>query len=179
MQFARGYLTAISLLLLLWPQEEPEENLFLSLHEVEAIAERHMPRAYFDYYAGCADSCITATSNERDWARIKLLPRMLRDVSRLDTSASLWGMNLSMPLIIAPMAMHGLADREHGELATLRASASAGIPFSLSSMATRSIREVSTEASRFQADTLFQLYVIRDRGLVKQWVESVASRRCW
>jgi isopentenyl diphosphate isomerase/L-lactate dehydrogenase-like FMN-dependent dehydrogenase len=164
---------AASLVLLCLSQESVDGPLFLNLHEAELVASRRMQKAHFEYYGGCSDDCVSAQSNERDWAKIRLLPRILKDVSFVTTSTILFGMNLSMPLLIAPMAMHGLADRRHGELATLRAAASAGVPFSLSTMSTRSIEDVSAEASQLaNANVLFQLYVIKDRGLVKQWVES-------
>ncbi len=93
-------------------------------------------------------------------------PRVLRDVSNLDTSTSLLGQKLSMPLIIAPTGYTRIADSQ-GELAVARAAERAGIPYSLSTMGTRSIEEV---ASVTAADKWFQIYTWRDRPLVEELV---------
>ena len=120
-------LEIIALSLECW--EEPfEGGMFLSLHEAEALAKQKLDVSYYDYYAGCSDDCLSASANEMSFGQIKILPRVLRNVSHIDTSTTLWGMKMSMPLMVAPMAMHGLADRQNGEIATFRAASSSGIP---------------------------------------------------
>jgi L-lactate dehydrogenase (cytochrome) len=98
---------------------------------------------------------------------------VLRDVSDLDTSTTLLGRSMRMPLIIAPTGYTRIAHSQ-GELAVARAARRAGIPYSLSTMGTRSIEEV---ASVSDADKWFQIYTWRDRPLVEELVGRAKDSR--
>jgi 4-hydroxymandelate oxidase len=97
---------------------------------------------------------------------------VLVDVSRVDASTTLLGSPSSFPLAIAPMAVHGLAHPD-GEVATARAAASAGVPFTLSTMSSCSIEDVAAAAP--DSTRWFQLYVQGDRGLTRSLVERTAA----
>lgn len=81
----------------------------------------------FDYYAAGSESEAAVRANLDAFGRYQLLPRILRDVSNVDTSATLLGRRAEMPVLVAPMAMHGLA-HEDKEPGTARAAAAAGVP---------------------------------------------------
>ncbi len=101
--------------------------------------------ASFDYIAGGAWDELSLAENDAAWLRYRLRPRVLVDVSRIDPSTTLLGAPAAFPVAIAPMAVHGLAHPD-GEVATARAAAAAGIPFTLSTMSSRSIEDVAEAA---------------------------------
>ena len=105
-------------------------------------------------------------SNVEAFGRYEFHPRVLRDVSNLDTSTTILGRPASMPLIIAPTGYTRIAHSQ-GELAVARAAQRAGIPYSLSTMGTRSIEDVAATCA---SDKWFQIYTWRDRPLVEELV---------
>src|SRR5206468_8665624 len=104
------------------------------------------------------------------FARVTFRPRVLREVERVDTSTTLLGRPLPMPLVLAPTGFTRIVDPQ-GELAVARAARRADLPYSLSTMSTRSIEEV---AAVNDGPKWFQVYVWRDRGLVKEMVDRAA-----
>jgi L-lactate dehydrogenase (cytochrome) len=138
----------------------------VAVDDMRRIARRRLPRGVFDYIDGGAEDERTMTRNVEAFAGYQFEPRVLRDVSSLDTSTTLFGRSMSMPLIIAPTGYTRIAHSQ-GELAVARSSQRAGIPYSLSTMGTRSIEEV---ASVCDTDKWFQIYTWRDRPLVEELV---------
>jgi isopentenyl diphosphate isomerase/L-lactate dehydrogenase-like FMN-dependent dehydrogenase len=114
------------------------------------------------YYAGGAGDEWTLRENVAAFGRHRLRPRVLVDVSAVSAATTVLGSPVSMPLLVAPTALHRLAHPD-GEPATARAAAAAGTIYTLSTLATSRPREVSAEAPR--APRWFQLYVLRDRGV--------------
>ncbi len=102
-----------------------EPVVLQNLVEYEDAARRVLTRATYDYYAGGADDELTLRWNRAAYRRYMLRPRVLVDVSTVDTSVSLLGEQLAMPVLLAPAAFQRLAHAE-GELATARAARSAG-----------------------------------------------------
>jgi 4-hydroxymandelate oxidase len=144
----------------------------VSLREFRALAERIVEPAAFDYIDGGSWDELTLAGNETAWLRYRLRPRVLVDVSRIDTSTTLLGARASFPVAIAPMAAHGLANPA-GETATAAAAAAAGIPFTLSTMSSRSIEEVAAAAPG--GTRWFQLYAQADPGRTRELVERAAA----
>jgi 4-hydroxymandelate oxidase len=142
------------------------------LQEFEAIARERMTPAAFDYVAGGAGDETSLGENVAAWRRRILRPRVLVDVSTVDSSATVLGSRVAMPLAIAPMASHGLAHPD-AEVAVARAAATAGVPFTLSTMSTRSIEEVAAAAP--DGIRWFQLYIQEDRGLARAFTERAAA----
>jgi L-lactate dehydrogenase (cytochrome) len=138
-----------------------------SVDDFRRIAKRRLPHGVFDYIDGGAEDERTLARNVRAFGEYEFQPRVLRDVSRLDTSATILGRPASMPLILAPTGFTRIAHSQ-GELAVARAAARAGIPWSLSTMGTRSIEEVAAVSD---GDKWFQVYTWRDRGLVKELLD--------
>ena len=134
----------------------------VSVDECRRIARRRLPRGVFDYIDGGAEDERTMQRNVAAFSRLEFRPRVLRDVSSLDPSTTIFGRDLSFPLILGATGYTRIADSQ-GELAVARAAERAGLPYSLSTMGTRSIEEV---AAVNNGDKWFQVYTWRDRGLV-------------
>ena len=130
----------------------------------------------FDYIDGGAEDELTLERNTAGFRALEFRPRVLRDVSDIDPSATVLGKKLPIPLILAPTGFARMADPE-GELAVARSAARAEIPYTLSTLSTRSIEEVASAADRVahsRAGTpladrrrWFQVYVWKDRDLMK------------
>ena len=135
-----------------------------STADYRRLAEGRLPRLLFDYIDGGAYGEATLTRNIADFAALSLRQRVLRDVSKIDTSISLFGRDWSMPLALAPIGMGGMMARRAETLA-VRAAEEAGVPFCLSTVSICSIEEVARAASR---PFWFQLYMMRDRGAVEE-----------
>ncbi|HSL75701.1 MAG TPA: alpha-hydroxy acid oxidase [Candidatus Limnocylindrales bacterium] len=144
----------------------------VALREFEAFARLAMEPGAFDYVAGGAWDEQTLADNDAAWRRFRIRPRVLVDVSTIDTSTSLLGRPSSLPVAVAPMAVHGVAHPD-GEVATARAAAAAGIPFALSTTSSRSIEEVAEGAP--DGRRWFQLYVQADPGRSRELVERAAA----
>lgn len=140
---------------------------FVNLSDFEKAAARLLPRAAFDYYASGAEDEITLQENRLSFQRIEILPRMLRDVSKRDTTVQILGRTFSVPLFIAPCAMQKLAHPE-GEIATAKAAQAADVAMILSTLSTSSLEDVAVASS---APKWFQLYVYKDRGVTRSLVE--------
>jgi len=139
--------------------------------DLRHIARRRLPGGVFDYIDGAAEDEDAARRNVAAFAGIEFRPRVLRDMTHIDTSTTLLGRDIDMPLVLAPTGFTRIAHSQ-GELAVARAAARAGIPYTLSTMATRSIEEVAAVSG---GPLWFQVYVWRDRGLVKDLVGRAAA----
>lgn len=144
----------------------------MNLSEFEPLARAVMDPAAFDYVAGGSWDEITLAENEAAWRRRRFRPRVLIDVSGIDPSATLLGTHAAMPVATAPMAVHALAHPD-AELATARAAAAAGVPFTLSTMSSRSIEEVAAAAP--DGTNWFQLYTQADPTRTRELVERAAN----
>ncbi len=143
-----------------------------NVDDLRAMARRRLPGGVFDYIDGGAEDERALDRNTEAYQRIEWQPRVLRDVSNIDPSVSVLGLDCSIPLILAPTGFTRIADPE-GELAVARAAARAGIPYSLSTMGTRTIEEVRDAAPGGQH--LFQVYTWKDRGLVAELIARAAD----
>ncbi|CAD5178753.1 glycolate oxidase 1 [Musa acuminata AAA Group] len=135
--------------------------------EYEEIAKQKLPKMIYDYYASGAEDQWTLKENRNAFSRILFRPRILIDVSNIDMTTTVLGFNISMPIMIAPTAMQKMAHPE-GEYATARAASAANTIMTLSSWATSSVEEV---ASTGPGVRFFQLYVYKDRDVVRQLVK--------
>jgi L-lactate dehydrogenase (cytochrome) len=142
-----------------------------SVADLRAIARRRLPRGVFDYIDGGAEDERTMAANAAAFAAVTFRPRVLRDVGEVDPSTTLLGRTLPLPLVLAPTGFSRIADPD-GELAVARAAARAGLPYTLSTLSTRSIEEVAAAGA---GPKWFQVYVWRDRGLVKEMIGRAAT----
>ena len=143
----------------------------VNVAELRAIAKRRLPAGVFDYIDGGAEDERTMSANVDGFSKITFQPRVLRDVSSVDPSAMLLGRRLPVPMVLAPTGFTRIADPQ-GELAVARAAAAAELPYTLSTMSTRSIEEVAAVSD---GPKWFQVYVWRDRGLVQSMIERAAA----
>ena len=118
------------------------------------------------YYSGGAGDEITLRANRDAFDRLRLLPRLLRDVSACDTRARVLGTDVRMPILVAPTAAHGLAHAE-GKCATARAAGAVGTIMAVSTESTRTLEDVAAAAT---GPLWFQLYVYRDRDIAADLV---------
>lgn len=139
-----------------------------SVEDLRRMAKRRLPSGVFDYIDGGAEDERTLDHNSSDFARLGFKPRILRDVSGIDTSTTIFGTPAGLPIIFSPTGFTRIAHSQ-GELAVARAAERAGIPYSLSTMSTRSIEEVAAAAPT--GEKWFQVYTWKDRELVKDLVQ--------
>jgi len=145
-----------------------------SVSDYRELARRRLPRFLFDYIDGGSGSESTLRRNCVDLEGIALRQRVLRDMSALDLSTELFGQKLALPVALAPIGLAGMYARR-GERQAVRAADAAGVPFVLSTVGVCSIGEVATAASR---PFWFQLYMIRDRGFMKDLLAKAAEAGC-
>jgi L-lactate dehydrogenase (cytochrome) len=138
------------------------------------LAEKRLPRFLFDYIDGGANDETTLAANVDDFQKIRLRQRVLKDVSNIDTSTLLAGEPATMPVILAPVGMAGLYARR-GEVQTVRAADAKDVPFTLSTVGICTLDEVAAAASK---PFWFQLYMIRDRGTVRNLLERAEGVGC-
>lgn len=134
-----------------------------NVDDYRAAAKKRLPAGVFDYIDGAAEDESAMHRNASRFGDRTIVPRVLRDVSDITTTTSVLGAEISMPLIIAPTGFPRIAHPQ-GELATARSAARHDIPFSLSTMGTRSIEEIAVVSP---GRKWFQVYVWRDRELTK------------
>jgi L-lactate dehydrogenase (cytochrome) len=145
-----------------------------SVSDYRLLAERRLPRAFFDYIDGGAYNELTLAANRNDLDALKLHQRVLRGASAIDTATVVLGEKLAQPVILAPVGLAGLYARR-GEVQAARAAKSAGVPFCLSTVSICSIEEVSAAGT---APFWFQLYVIRDRGYATELLARARAAGC-
>lgn len=118
-------------------------NQPLNLFEYQRLAKARMSPQGYDYYAAGAMDEITLEANRRSYDEIFLRPRVLTGVGNVDTKTTVLGSDLTMPVIVAPSAFHGLAT-PLAERATAGAAATAGIVYCMSTMANTRMEDVAT-----------------------------------
>ena len=143
----------------------------VNIDDLRRLALRRLPNGVFNYIDGGAEDEVTMRANRAAFRRWNFAPRVLRDMSQVDTSTTLLGRRLPFPLVLAPAGFTRMPDPD-GELAVARAAARAGIPYCLSTVATRSIEEVAAAADGCH---WFQLYPLRDRELTRDLVQRAAD----
>jgi L-lactate dehydrogenase (cytochrome)/(S)-mandelate dehydrogenase len=135
----------------------------VTIADLRRLAARRLPKAVFDFIDGGAGDEVTLRDNQAAFGEWRLLPRMAVDVSRRSLGTEILGRPSALPLACAPTGLAGFY-WPHGEIATARVAAAAGIPYCLSTNSVASLEEVAAAVP--QADLWFQLYFLRDRDLM-------------
>lgn len=138
-----------------------------SAADYREAARRKLPRFLFDYIDGGAYAEHTLRANSSDLTGISLRQRILKNVETLSLQTTLFDQPLSMPIILAPVGLTGMFARR-GEVQAVRAAQNKGIPLCLSTVSVCSIEEVAAQS---QQSIWFQLYVLKDRGFMKNALE--------
>jgi L-lactate dehydrogenase (cytochrome) len=144
----------------------------LTISDLRDIARRRTPRGAFDYTDGAAEGEISLSRARQAFEDIEFHPSILKDVSTVDTTTTVFGGPSALPFGIAPTGFTRLMHTD-GEIAGAGAAAAAGIPFSLSTMGTTSIERV--KAANPDGRNWFQLYVMRDREVSYDLVRRAAA----
>ncbi|MCY4423304.1 MAG: alpha-hydroxy acid oxidase [Acidimicrobiaceae bacterium] len=142
-----------------------------SIEDLRRMARRRLPGGVFDYIDGGAEDEVAMDRNTRAFREMEFVPRVLRDMGNVDTTGTILGREVPFPLILAPTGFTRIA-HPPGELAVARAAERAGLPYSLSTMGTRSVEEVAAVSN---GSKWFQVYVWRDKGLLKDMILRAAD----
>ena len=146
--------------------------LAVRLADFEAPARERLHPVTWGYYANGAWDMHTLADTDAAWSRYRLRPRVLVDVSAVETRTRILGRDAALPIGVSPSALHGLAHPD-GELATARAAAAAGALNVLSTLSSRTLEEVAEAAP--DGRRWFQLYTQRTRAASRSLVERAAA----
>ena len=140
----------------------------VNIEDLRVLAKRRLPRAIFDFFDGGAEDEVTLRENRAAFERVRLLPKVLVDVSRVETRTAIFGQEASLPLAIAPTG--GIsAGRFGAELILARAAKDWGVPFTMATPSAFTIERVAEEVG---GRLWFQLYAVRN----KEFREKLVSR---
>jgi L-lactate dehydrogenase (cytochrome) len=138
------------------------------------LARRRLPRFLFDYIQGGAFAEVTLRRNVEDLEQVAFRQRVLRDVAKIEVSTELFGQKLAMPVALGPVGLSGMYARR-GETQAARAAEAAGVPFCLSTVSVCPLEEVAKAVKR---PFWFQLYMIRDRGFMRELMARARELGC-
>ena len=144
-----------------------------NVSDYRALAKARLPHFLFEYLDGGSYDEVTLRRNVEDLQSIALRQRVLRDVSKIDLSAELFGTRWSMPVGLGPVGLAGLYARR-GEVQAARAAAEANVPMALSTVGGCSLREVAASGNV----PWYQLYFVKDRGFVASMIETAKELGC-
>ncbi|MPS28588.1 MAG: alpha-hydroxy-acid oxidizing protein [Alcaligenaceae bacterium] len=145
-----------------------------SASDFRAAAQRRLPPFLFHYIDGGANAEHTLRRNVEDLADVSLRQLVLRNMTDLSLETRLFGESLSLPVVLAPVGLTGMYARR-GEVAAARAAAAKGIPFTMSTVSVCPIEEVAPAIGR---PMWFQLYVLKDRGFMRNALERAREAGC-
>lgn len=146
----------------------------LTIAELKTLAQRRVPKMFFQYADSGSWTESTYEANEADFVKIKLRQRVLVDISDRSLATTMVGQKASMPVALAPTGMTGMQHAD-GEMLAARAAEEFGIPFTLSTMSICSIEDI---ASVTKQPFWFQLYVMKDRDFVLDLIHRAKAAKC-
>jgi len=144
------------------------------IEDLRVLAERRVPRMFYDYADSGSYTEGTYRSNETDFSRIKLRQRVAVDMDNRTTKTKMIGEDVAMPVAIAPTGLTGMQHAD-GEILGAKAAEKFGIPFTLSTMSICSIEDVAEHTSK---PFWFQLYVMRDREFSENVIDRAKAAGC-
>lgn len=148
------------------PVEKIALHRRVNIADLRRGARLQLPAPMFHYLDGGADDEWTLRNNTAAFERYTVAPRQLRDISQIDLTTRVLGQTLSLPFFLAPTGMSRLFHHA-AEPAVVRAASAFGTLYSLSTLGTTSIETVAATAS---GPKMFQIYVLKDRGLTEEFV---------
>src|SRR5205085_5345315 len=144
------------------------------VEDLRRVAERRVPRMFYDYADSGSWTESTYRANESDFQRIKLRQRVAVDMANRNIGTKMVGIAAAMPVAIAPTGLTGMQHAD-GEILAARAAERFGIPFTLSMMSICSIEDI---AAHTQTPFWFQPYMLRDRKFMARLIERAQAARC-
>ncbi|MEZ2130444.1 MULTISPECIES: L-lactate dehydrogenase [unclassified Sinorhizobium] len=146
----------------------------LTIGDLKKLAQRRVPKMFFDYADSGAWTESTYDANEADFREIKLRQRVMVDMTNRTLETTMIGQKVSMPVALAPTGLTGMQHAD-GEMLAARAAEEFGIPFTLSTMSICSIEDVASVTSK---PFWFQLYVMRDKDFVMNLIDRAKAAKC-
>ena len=144
------------------------------IEDLRVVAERRVPRMFYDYADSGSWTEGTYRANEADFQSIKLRQRVAVNMENRSTAVTMAGQAAKMPVVIAPVGLTGMQHAD-GEIHAARAAEKFGIPFTLSTMSICSIEDIAEHTS---APFWFQLYMMRDREAMVRMIERARAAKC-
>ena len=138
-----------------------------NIEDLRRMAKKRLPRAIFDFFDGAAEDELTLRANRAAFERVRIAPKMLAGVASIDTSTAILGAPSKLPIAIGPTGGIGFG-WPFADVGVARAAAAAGVPYTLSTMATASIERIAREAG---GRLWFQAYIFRERKMTMDLVE--------
>jgi (S)-mandelate dehydrogenase len=145
-----------------------------NIEDLRRLARRRLPRMVFDFYDGGAEDEVTLRGNRAAFENLRLAPKVLRDVSKVDTGCEILGSPAKLPMVIAPTGGAGFS-WPGGDIAIARAAKAFGIPCTLSTSTTATVERIAEQAG---GRLWFQLYVLHDRAFTAKLVARAAAAGC-
>ena len=145
-----------------------------NIEDLRLLAQKRVPRMFYDYADSGSWTESTYRANESDFQRIKLRQRVAVNIDKRSTRSQMIGVDVAMPVAIAPTGMTGMQHAD-GEILGARAAEKFGIPFTLSTMSICSIEDIAAATT---APFWFQLYVMRDRDFVERLIDRAKAAHC-
>ncbi|RTL19997.1 MAG: alpha-hydroxy-acid oxidizing protein [Burkholderiales bacterium] len=144
------------------------------IEDLRQLAEKRVPRMFYDYADSGSWTETTYRANESDFQAIKLRQRVAVNMENRSTAVQMIGIPAAMPVAIAPVGLTGMQHAD-GEIHAARAAEKFGIPFTLSTMSICSIEDIAEHTS---APFWFQLYMMRDREAMARMIARCKAAKC-
>jgi L-lactate dehydrogenase (cytochrome) len=148
--------------------------MITNIEDLRVLAERRVPRMFYDYADSGSWSETTYRANVSDFNDLKFRQRVAINMENRSLKTTMVGQDVAMPVAIAPCGMTGM-QRADGEILAARAAEQFGVPFTLSTMSIASIEDVAANTSK---PFWFQLYVMKDRGFVNDLIDRAKAAKC-
>ena len=145
-----------------------------SIEDLRVLAQRRVPRMFYDYVDSGSWTESTYRANTSDFAKIKLRQRVAVNLENRTLKTAMAGQELAMPVALAPTGLTGM-QRADGEILAARAAEKFGVPFTLSTVSICSIEDVAEKTSK---PFWFQLYVMRDRAFIERLIARAKAASC-
>lgn len=149
--------------------------MITTIEDLRRLAERRVPRMFYDYADSGSWTESTYRANESDFQKIKLRQRILVNMENRSTRSTMIDQPVAMPVAIAPTGLTGMQHAD-GEILAARAARDFGVPFTLSTMSICSIEDVAQATN--QHPFWFQLYVMKDRDFIERLIDRTKAANC-
>ena len=149
-------------------------TVITTIEDLRVLAQRRVPRMFYDYADSGSWTESTYRANESDFQKIKLRQRVAVNMEGRSTATKMVGVDVKMPVAIAPTGLTGMQHAD-GEILAAKAAEAFGIPFTLSTMSICSIEDI---AANTKAPFWFQLYVMRDRDFIERLIDRAKAAKC-
>ena len=144
------------------------------IEDLRQLAQRRVPRMFYDYADSGSWTESTYRANESDFQALKLRQRVAVNMENRSTATTMVGQQVAMPVALAPTGLTGMQHAD-GEILAAQAAEAFGVPFTLSTMSICSIEDVAAHTS---SPFWFQLYVMKDRGFIASLIDRAKAARC-